>query len=511
MEQVGTALTALNTWNTNMQLNAVAPTGPGAELLAQEPDAWFDEVFGPAQRANAFLWGRWQRGVESRLRGAVGRAHVNASIAAMLVEALRRELATLLERAASVGQVKMSGRAIGTAFVIDPGRVLTCWHVLSKASLADVTVTFPTYAADGTPGPTREFRPKDTRDLARIHDRDEDWRVIELAETPEHRAPRPIPWSVSLLREGGDALLIDYPNGGPQQVATDYGRVRAAGNAKDDIRLEHTLTVSRGSSGAPLFDRRWRALGMQQRVGPSDPENPARALYAAGIRIDAITRRGQEVATQIGPGDIHLLQRFDPAPATMPTVERGRMFGYANEERWFTFSESDALRVPEAKTFLPLDASTPEADRFVRLWFAPDPSQDFLDSEFDPVANQKFRDALPAHGYAPLECALNPLGGWQGDGDVAFALWQGSYDDAADTITAAHAGYVTLVGDKQHWLLFTQDDPQATPPQVKFEWVKASNAATKGTLWFRDLPGGLPQALPPFDYVRCEPYPLPHP
>ncbi len=200
-------------------------------------------------------------------------------------------------------QFEGSGKnSLGSGFLIAPDLVLTAYHVLFDSKADDrrcetVELRFDyTSDAEGYPRPfvRRNGIVQDIRG-----DRAVDWAVIRL-EKPMER-------DRSILsiesNEGPDVgqpvFVIQYPDGRPMKVNLDLGAVvRHA----DEARLQYLAETDYGSSGAPVFDRRWMVVAVHQKW--TEVEHDDRLEYRnQGIPIARVLEGLREQDIDFGNGE----------------------------------------------------------------------------------------------------------------------------------------------------------------------------------------------------------------
>ena len=176
---------------------------------------------------------------------------------------------------AVVGLGRGWGRGSGVVF--EPGRVLTCAHVLRGE---DVAVTFE----DGRTEQGRVAGADPDLDLAVI--------LVDTGDAPA------VAWEPDAGAEvtlGAPVFALANPSG--RGLRTTFGMVSATGRAFRGPRgrriggsIEHTAPLPRGSSGGPLVDASGRLLGLNavRREGGLILAVPADASVRA--RVDALAR-----------------------------------------------------------------------------------------------------------------------------------------------------------------------------------------------------------------------------
>src|SRR4051794_11783514 len=193
-----------------------------------------------------------------------------------LVDELQEAVSGAAERVgpAVVGLGRGWGR--GSGVVVEPGRVLTCAHVLRGD---EVAVTF----GDGRTEHGRVAGADPALDLAVV--------VVETGDAP---AAAWEPERVAALRIGAPVLALADPSGRGLRVT--FGLVSATGRSfrgpggrRIGGSIEHSAPLPRGSSGGPLVDPEGRLLGLNavRREGglilavPADEAVRARAAALA--------------------------------------------------------------------------------------------------------------------------------------------------------------------------------------------------------------------------------------
>ncbi|MFB7122121.1 trypsin-like peptidase domain-containing protein [Kitasatospora sp. NPDC056273] len=182
----------------------------------------------------------------------------------------------------------------GTAFRIGPDLLLTNHHVLySDDRPAEAVEAWFGYEQDLD---GRELRYRTVRcDPATAVGRPEgDWAVIRTADPlPEDALVVPIP-DRATVAEGDRVCIIQHPHGLVKKLAARHNVVRHV----DEQVVQYWTDTEYGSSGAPVFDERWRLVALHrghvrigQRLSASEFRNEglriervAEGLAAAGVR-----------------------------------------------------------------------------------------------------------------------------------------------------------------------------------------------------------------------------------
>ncbi|WP_157813779.1 trypsin-like serine peptidase [Sinorhizobium meliloti] len=175
----------------------------------------------------------------------------------------------------------------GTAFLVAPGRLLTAHHnlVLHNGQIADeVTAQFDYERAWDGPEPEGQVVPCRI-DTIRGEAAD-DWAVIDLP-APQNDRPLVL-FSETPAKAGDRVAIIQHPNGLVKQVALHNNLVTFA----DATRLQYLTDTLPGSSGAPVFDSRWRVVGLHHAGGDLNIPGTKQLVYRnQGISIGLVRDR----------------------------------------------------------------------------------------------------------------------------------------------------------------------------------------------------------------------------
>ncbi|MFI0968253.1 trypsin-like peptidase domain-containing protein [Streptomyces sp. NPDC021080] len=173
----------------------------------------------------------------------------------------------------------------GTAFRVGTDLLMTSHHVLHGSDgdrMAQVEAWFG-YEQD-----------IDGRDLEHVTvvcdpasvtgDAEDDWAVIRVAEPmPEDAVVVPLPERVTV--EAGDRVcIIQHPHGGVKKLAARHNVVRYA----DDQVVQYWTDTDRGSSGAPVFDERWRLVALHRCHTRAGKLSEQREYRNEGVRIERV-------------------------------------------------------------------------------------------------------------------------------------------------------------------------------------------------------------------------------
>jgi V8-like Glu-specific endopeptidase len=176
--------------------------------------------------------------------------------------------------------------AHGTAALIGPDLLLTNHHVLHDwdrggAAAVSVEAWFGYELDEAGQERQRSVVPCATETIT--GERDHDWAVVRTAMAPPGdsfvlslrggAAPRP----------GDYVFIIQHPEGGPKMIALSHNLVRHV----DSNVLQYWADTKAGSSGAPVFNRRWEVVGLHHRWVEA-PDGDGVAYRNQGQRIERV-------------------------------------------------------------------------------------------------------------------------------------------------------------------------------------------------------------------------------
>jgi hypothetical protein len=289
----------------------------------------------------------------------------------------------LLDSCERVCRIDVSGQHSGTGVLVRPTLVATALHVVRKlvecdgdqvravpGSADELTLTFG-YLEDYLPTPIRpaqlcgismrphedwlawgskqtlneELEHGDVRDVCGITEADGPWdlaiirlaspRRIDRMRQIEHRPPRE-PFQIHVLHHPGTT------RGDAEPLLWSIGVLDQQLGLPAAVRYLHDANTSKGSSGAPVFDRQWRVVALHQAGERNDvrTESDASAV-AAEARNRAVPvyhwmRRLDQL--QWAPGAVPLLR-----DAAGPDGKRGPVVGMLRtQERLWQATRPDA-------------------------------------------------------------------------------------------------------------------------------------------------------------------------
>ncbi|GAA0451289.1 trypsin-like peptidase domain-containing protein [Streptomyces olivaceiscleroticus] len=194
-----------------------------------------------------------------------------------------------LDRSRSICRITstFNGRqSWGTASLIGTDLLLTNHHVLhdwdGDGRAAQVVEAWFDYELDEA-GRTRSVSvvPCDPRTIA--GDREHDWSVIRTSAPPPPTSAVLDLTAGSPPRENDYVFIIQHPDGGPKMIGLSHNLVRHVDN---DV-IQYWTDTKAGSSGAPVFDSRWRVVGLHHRWVEA-PEGEGIAYRNQGRRIERV-------------------------------------------------------------------------------------------------------------------------------------------------------------------------------------------------------------------------------
>ncbi len=172
-----------------------------------------------------------------------------------LVEQGQENFQALIARSA-VGRIESpSGTGIGTGVLVGKNLLLTCHHVFSKTQVQQAWVRFG--YKTGSYG-LEKIYPLDHV----THNHRLDYALMRMQGQPPQSIVSP---NQAELNTGQEIRLIHHPLGKPV-VISDVGQITQVG----EDYFDHNIQAEVGSSGAPIFDREWKLIGIH-RGNPGIP------------------------------------------------------------------------------------------------------------------------------------------------------------------------------------------------------------------------------------------------
>jgi endonuclease G len=170
-----------------------------------------------------------------------------------------------LEAAKSVCRV-ITPTSVGTGFVIEGGTLLTNYHVIPNAAVAEGSHVEFNYEEDlsRTLKPSYHYR---LRASTLRENRTFDYALVQIEA--DSRQPPLSTWGYLPLEAedkpeiGEHVTIIQHPDGGPKQIGLTANQVVNI----FDYRLQYTTDTLPGSSGSPVFNDAWKVIALHHAGG----------------------------------------------------------------------------------------------------------------------------------------------------------------------------------------------------------------------------------------------------
>lgn len=221
-------------------------------------------------------------GFEARVREGSGLASIGL---------WRRRMAQC-ERA--VCQLLYGGQAVGTGFLVAPGRILSNWHVFEQpygggalAPAKDFAARFDFRCAEGAqaadPGIRIALADRPPADSS--HKLELDYVIAELAQPmPAERSPLAL--GTRTFGDGEVLAILQHPDERSLELA--FGQSLGWHDAAQRSAYRHDAETAHGSSGSPCFAMDWSLLAVHHYGGAG--HNRAVATEAILRRMGALGR-----------------------------------------------------------------------------------------------------------------------------------------------------------------------------------------------------------------------------
>jgi len=168
-----------------------------------------------------------------------------------LVEQGQENLLSAAARS-TVGRIESPpGTGIGTGVLVGKNLLLTCHHVFSKTQVQQAWVRFG--YKTGSYG-LEEIYPLDLNFVS--HNHRLDYALVRIQGQLPQSIVSP---SQAELNTGQEIRVIHHPSGKPV-VISDIGQITQVG----EDYFDHNIKTEAGSSGAPIFDRQWKLIGIHR-------------------------------------------------------------------------------------------------------------------------------------------------------------------------------------------------------------------------------------------------------
>jgi V8-like Glu-specific endopeptidase len=246
------------------------------ELIGEHPV--LDPATGPADDLTAPLGAGWKGFGAERL--------VVNGVDTLLGIAF---LSLGVERSRSVCRITSTfaaGASHGTASLIGPDLLLTNHHVLHDWDDGDrparLVEAWFEYELDAA-GATRQLSVVRCEPATIDGERENDWAIVRLAAAAPASAAVLNLTGADPPRPDDYVFIIQHPDGGPKMIGLSHNLVR---HVDDDV-LQYWTDTKAGSSGSPVFDNRWRVVGLHHRWVAA-PEGEGVAYRNQGRRIEPV-------------------------------------------------------------------------------------------------------------------------------------------------------------------------------------------------------------------------------
>ncbi|HEY4383785.1 MAG TPA: trypsin-like peptidase domain-containing protein, partial [Ktedonobacteraceae bacterium] len=195
--------------------------------------------------------------------------------------------------ARSVCRIDFNMHTEGTGFLIAPDLILTNYHVMIPpgfegdidARARGCEIKFGVIEGE-KPGPHFTLHPTDWR-LAESKTEELDFMVLKLnREVTADDQIEPLTLQPNSVQKDAFVNIIQHSAGQAMAVRLSFDQVVDV----DDQRIYYLANTVEGSSGAPVFDDRWRLVALHHASGKIDATDKAPIAANIGIPINPIIR-----------------------------------------------------------------------------------------------------------------------------------------------------------------------------------------------------------------------------
>ncbi|MEV1005268.1 trypsin-like peptidase domain-containing protein [Nonomuraea sp. NPDC050202] len=178
------------------------------------------------------------------------------------------------------------GSFTGTGFLIFRDVVLTNFHVLFDKKHRDERAYAVEVWFDYETGPDGSCKKEvifEADPATAVGDKRLDWAVIKLPRpAPAHNVPLLLAPGRRMM-VGEEVCIIQHPDGKRKKIAMEHNTVVYV----DTDHLRYLTDTEGGSSGSPVFDNKWRVIGLHRSAGEV-MFNGERRVVNIGTPIQAV-------------------------------------------------------------------------------------------------------------------------------------------------------------------------------------------------------------------------------
>jgi V8-like Glu-specific endopeptidase len=185
-----------------------------------------------------------------------------------------------------VCRIVRSDGCSGTGFLVSPNLLLTNNHVLQDESQAEEATTEFNFqrTSEGLDCAIEKYSLLPSKLF--YTSKDHDWTVVQIDPASTKRWGT-VEFASEETKVGARVSVIQHPSGGPKQVALHHNIVVFV----DKTRLQYLTDTMPGSSGSPIFNDRWKVVGVHHSGGfLREPGTKKRFFRNEGINASIIKR-----------------------------------------------------------------------------------------------------------------------------------------------------------------------------------------------------------------------------
>ncbi len=161
--------------------------------------------------------------------------------------------------AESVVRIDINGQPNGTGFLVAPGIVMTCNHVIPNAQQASRAAArfFEEQPDPSTTEPPRRAVIVKVEEMLYTNAK-LDFTLLKLH--PQSPQPAPLKLTTAAVKPNDRVPIIQHPEGMPKQISLQNNLVAYA----DDDKVQYYTTTMPGSSGSPVFDNQFHVVAIHR-------------------------------------------------------------------------------------------------------------------------------------------------------------------------------------------------------------------------------------------------------